>query len=151
MSNLLNRICKIRDILELKQYDRLGYIRQLSTKIFDEVHIQISRKSKDYNYKLDFTAQDLRETARAITDTFKRWDNEMCPDKNIKKIKKEIKDGKIYIDKFMENKLAFMRYRRDYTQVLIELRSLLEYHSVYLYFLEYAANDEFAIKCTERL
>lgn len=151
MSNLLDNICKLRDILENKDYKKLGYIRKLSQAIFDGIHININRKATDYKYELDFTSQDLRETARAITDTFKRWDNEMCPDKNIKKIKKEIKDGKIYIDKFMENKLAFMRYRRDYTQVLTELRNLLEYHSVYLYFLEYAANDEFAIKCTERL
>ena len=85
MSNLLDNICKLRDILENKDYKKLGYIRQLSQAIFDGIHINIKRKATDYKYELDFTAQDLRETARAITDTFKRWDNIMCPDKNIKK------------------------------------------------------------------
>lgn len=151
MSNLLDNICKLRDILEYKDYKKLGYIRQLSQKIFDSVHHQIAKKAKDYSYELDFTAQDLRETAKVITDTFKRWDNIMSPDKNIKKLKKTIKDNKLSLDNFMNEVLPIMEYRRDYTQVLTELRSLLEYHSVYLYFIEEASNDEFALKYSERL
>ena len=157
MSNLLDRICKIRDILELKQYDRLGYVRQLATKIFDEVHIQMTRKSKDYNYELDFTSQDLRETAKAISDTLKRWDNVMNPEKQIKKLSKNaliIKEERkkvINLNNYMDEVLPIMRYRRDYTQVLTELLSLLEYHAVFLYYIEDVSNDEFAIKYTQRV
>ena len=156
MSNLLDNICKIRDILELKQYEKLGYIRQISQKIFDEVHRHMKRKSENYSYQLEFTSQDLRETAKAITDTFKRWDNIMNPEKQIKKLAKNaliIKEEKkkvINLNNYMDEVLPIMRYRRDYTQVLTELRSLLEYHAVFLYYIEDVSNDEFSIKCTER-
>lgn len=151
MSNIQDHICKICDILDKKQYDKLGYIRKLSQVIFDDVHKYLLRKSKDYSYQLDFTSQDLRILAKSISDAFKRWDNEMCPEKNIKQLRKDCKDGKINIDEFMKSKLHFMEYRRDYTQMLIELKSLMEYHAVYLYYLEIASGDEFAMKYTERI
>lgn len=88
MTKLLDNICKIRDILELKQYDKLKYIRQLEPAIRDEVHRNMARKSEDYNHELVFTSQDLRETAKAIGDTLKRWDDIMNPTKQIKKLSK---------------------------------------------------------------
>ena len=120
MSKLLDNICKIRDILEYKQYNKLGYIRQLSQSIFDEVHRNIKRKVKDYSYELEFTSQDLRETAQAISDTFKRWDNIMNPEKQTKKLAKNAKDSKIDLNPFFEEVIPIMQYRRDYTQVLTE-------------------------------
>lgn len=143
--------------MELKQYEKLGYIRQISQKIFDEVHRHMKRKSENYSYELEFTSQDLKETAKAITDTFKRWDNIMNPEKQIKKLAKNaliIKEEKkkvIDLNKFMAETLPIMRYRRDYTQLLTELKSLLEYHAVFLYYIEDVGNDQFALKCTERL
>ena len=136
MSKLLDNICKIRDILEYKQYNKLGYIRQLSQSIFDEVHRNIKRKATDYSYQLEFTSQDLRETSRAISDTFKRWDNIMCPEKQIKKLAKNTEDNKVDMNPFFTEVIPIMQYRRDYTQVLTELRSLLEYHAVFLYYIE---------------
>lgn len=151
MSRLIDNICKLRDILENKDYKKLGYIRQLSQCIFEEIHRNMARKADNYSYELDFTAQDLRETAQAISDTFKRWDNIMCPEKNIKKLLKKIENGKLNFDEFTRESLPIMAYRRDTMQVLTELRSLLEYHSVFLYFLEEASNDKFALTCTKRL
>ena len=151
MSRILDSISKLRDILEYKQYDRLGYIRQLSQTIFDEVHRNVKRKTQDYSLELEFTSQDLRETAQAISDTFKRWDNMMCPEKQIKKIAKKVENGKIDMNPFFTESVEIMRYRRDYVQVLTELRSLLEYHSVFLYYLEEASEDKFALTYTQRL
>jgi hypothetical protein len=142
MTKLLDNICKIRDILEYKQYNKLGYIRQLSQSIFDEVHRNIKRKAKDFNYQLEFTSQDLRETAQAISDTFKRWDNIMNPEKQTKKLAKNADGDRIDMNPFFEEVIPIMQYRRDYTQVLTELRSLLEYHAVFLYYLEEASEDE---------
>ena len=150
MTKTIDNICKLLDILEYKQYDKLGYVRQLSQAIFDSVHRNIKRKVNDYSYELDFTSQDLRQTAQAITDTFKRWDNLMCPEKNIKKLIKSVKDKKLDLAPFINQTLPIMTYRRDYVQTLTELRNLLEYHSVYLYFLEEASNDEFALKYSKR-
>lgn len=151
MSRIIDNICKLRDILEYKDYKKLGYIRQLSQSIFEEVHRNMARKAEDYSYELDFTSQDLRETAQAISDTFKRWDNIMSPEKQIKKLLKSVKDGKLDLNPFTEETIPIMAYRRDNVQVLTELRSLLEYHSVFLYFLEEASHDELALKCTKRL
>ena len=150
MSKLLDNICKIRDILEYKQYNKLGYIRQLSQSIFDGVHRNIKRKASDYSYQLEFTSQDLRETAQAISDTFKRWDNIMNPEKQTKKIAKNADGDRIDMNPFFEEAIPIMQYRRDYTQVLTELRSLLEYHAVFLYYIEEASEDE-VIKYIKRL
>ena len=151
MSNLIDKICKLRDILENKDYKKIVYCRKLIQDIFEEIHRNMARKAEDYSYELDFTSQDLRETAQAITDTFKRWDNIMCPEKNIKKLIKNVENGKLNLDIFTNETVPIMAFRRDNTQVLTELRSLLEYHAVFLYFLEEASQDKFALKYTKRL
>lgn len=157
MTKLLDNICKLQDILEFKREKEYRYIRPLAQSIFNEVHRHMARKSEDYSYELCFTSQDLRLTAKAISDTFKRWDDIMNPEKQIKKLSKDmliIKEEKkkvIDMNKYIERALPIMEYRRDYTQILTELRSLLEHHSVFLYYLEEVSNDEFALKYTERL
>lgn len=157
MTKLLDNICKIRDILEFKQYDKLEYIRQLEPAIRDEVHRNMARKSDDYNHELVFTSQDLRETAKAISDTLKRWEEIMNPTKQIKKLSKnalllkEERKKVINLNDYMAEVLPIMRYRRDYAPILTELLSILEYHSVFLYFIEDVSNDEFSIKYTERV
>lgn len=157
MTKLLDRICELRDIMEQKKYNELGRARMLCDTLFKELHLHMTRKSKDYSYELDFTSQDLRETAKAITDTFKRWDNIMNPEKQIKKLAKDaliLKEEKkkvIDLNKLMAEALPIMEYRRDYTQILTELLSLLEYHSIFLYYIEDVSNDEFSINYTERL
>ena len=55
------------------------------------------------------------------------------------------------MNKFMEKTLPIMAYRRDYIQPLTELRSLLEYHAVFLYYIEEISPDDFARTYTERL
>ena len=62
-----------------------------------------------------------------------------------------VKDGKLDLNPFTEETIPIMAYRRDNIQKLIELKSMLEYHSVFLYFLEEASHDELALKCTKRL
>ena len=64
MSNLLDNICKLRDILEYKDYKKLPYIRNLSKAIFDGIHLNIKRKATDYKYELDFTSQDLKRNGK---------------------------------------------------------------------------------------
>jgi hypothetical protein len=150
MSKILDNICKLRDILENKDYKKLPYIPKLSQSIFDEVHRNIKRKASNYNYELEFTSQDLRETAQAISDTFKRWDSIMCVEKQIKKLAKNADGNKLDMNPFFEQVLPIMEFRRDYTQVLTELRSLLEYHAVFLYYIEEASEDEFALNYLKR-
>ena len=75
----------------------------------------------------------------------------MNPEKNIKSLKKQVVNGKLDFGSYTEAKLPILAARRDNVQVLYELLNLLEFHSVFLYYLEIASNDEFAITCTERL
>lgn len=120
-------------------------------RIFNDVHRHIKKKGDNYKHELEFTSQDLRELAQAIGDTIKRWDTELNPEKNIKRMKKEnLKDRTLDLEPYLNRSLPIMTLRRDFIQELTELRSLMEHHSVYLYFLEEASNDEFALRCTER-
>lgn len=141
----------MRDVLEYKQWDKLPYCRKHMQRIFNDVHRHIKKKGDNYKHELEFTSQDLRELAQAIGDTIKRWDTELNPEKNIKRMKKEnLKDRTLDLEPYLNRSLPIMTLRRDFIQELTELRSLMEHHSVYLYFLEEASNDEFALRCTER-
>lgn len=151
MTRIIDNICKLRDILGNKEYKKLIFSQKLIKDIFGEIHRQMAKKSVDYSHELDFTSQDLRELAQDIANTIKRWDDKLCPEKNIKALLKTVKDGKLSFEQFTNDTLPYMEYRRDNIQLLIELRSLLEYHSVFLYFLEEASNDRIALTCTERL
>lgn len=157
MSKIIDNICKIRDILEIdvlqkRNYNKLVYQCSLFQSVFNEMHRHLARKASDYSYELDFTAQDLRELATSIRAVLKHWETLMSPEKNIKALKKEISDeGKLSLEDFTNSKIPIMAARRDNVQMLYELLNLCEFHSVFLYYLEYAANDKFAIENTERL
>lgn len=151
MAKITDKICKLRDVLENKDYNQLKYSRKIIQDIFNEVHRNMARKSTDYSYPLEFTSQDLRELAQDISTTLKRWDDKLCPEKNIKALLKTVSGGKLSFEQFTDEAIPYMAYRRDYIQILTELRSLLEYHSVFLYFLEEASHDELALKYTQRI
>ena len=150
MAKITDNICKLRDILETKDYSKLKYSYKLIKDIFCEVHRHMAKKSVDYKYELEFTSQDLRELAQDISTAFKRWDDKLCPEKNIKALLKTVVGGKLNFEEFTNNTIPFMEYRRDNIQLLTELRSLLEYHAVFLYFLEETSKDKIALECTER-
>jgi len=156
MSKIIDNICKLRDILEIEilknhNYNKLIYQYGLFKSVFNEMHRHLARKSSDYSYELDFTAQDLRELAADIRAVLKHWETLMNPEKNIKALKKVIEEGTLNLKEFTESKIPILRARRDNVQMLYELLNLCEFHSVFLYYLEYASNDEFAIKHTERV
>lgn len=148
---MIDNICKLRDALTSKDYKRLVYLRPLFQSVFNEMHRHIARKTIDYNYELDFTAQDLRELAQDIRSLLKRWETEMNPEKNIKALYKTVKDQKLDFNSFTNSKIPILVARRDNVQILYELLNLCEFHSVFLYFLEEASEDKFALTYTERL
>lgn len=150
MSNLLDNICKIRDILEYKRDDELKKALPLFRSVFNELHRHIAKRTKDAKHETDFMSQDLREMSASIRATLNRWNTQMNPEKNIKALKKTIVDGKLDLTEFAEEKLKYIKYRREYTQMLVEFLNLCEFHSVFLYFLEEQQNDEFALKHTDR-
>ena len=151
MGNMIDNICKLRDALISKDYNRIVHLKPLFISVFNEMHRHLVRKTKDYNYQLDFTAQDLRELAQDIRSLLKRWETAMSPEKNIKALYKTVKEQKLNFDSYSERVIPILIARRDSVQMLYELLNLTEYHAVFLYFLEIASEDELAIKYTERL
>ena len=172
MTNLMDNICKARDFLQQKDIYKLGkelpYKKALFQSILNEVHRHINRKTKEYDklknihkddlgkikceYQLDFTSKDLRDLAADIRNVFKRWDSIMNPEKTIKSLKKQLVDtGKLDMDELSNTRVQIMSTRLQNSYMLIDILNLLEFHSVFLYFLEIASNDEFALKFIERL
>lgn len=151
MTKLLDKICFIRDLITQKQYEKLKFYKYHIQQLKEEIHRQLKKKSQDYSYELEFTSQDLRELAKDIRDMFKRWENIMAPEKNIKEVYKNREGNVININLYSEKVIPIMKTRTECIQSLMELLNLIEYHSVYLYYIEEASNDEFALTLTERV
>lgn len=147
MTKLLDNICKLRDILEYKQDSKIVFNHKLIKDLTEELTRQAIKKAKDYSYQIEFTSQDLRELAKDIRDTFKRWENKVNPEKIIKSFR-----GKTEIDLSEVNNTLneYLRYRTENADVLMRLLGICEGHGIILYFMELDSNDEMA-KLTERL
>lgn len=151
MSNLLDKICALRDLITKKQYTKLKFYKMGILQLKEEIHRQISKKAEDYSHELDFMAGDLRELAQEINDMLNEWQAIMYTDDNIKEIYQNRKGEAIDLNPYQEKVIPIMQTRTQIMQPLIELLNLIEYHSVYLYYLEHASNDEFALKYSERI
>lgn len=150
MTKLIDKICKVRDLVTSKDYGKLKFYNMQILKLKEEIHRHIAKKAKNYNYKLDFTSQDLRELAQDIRSLLKKWETAMSPEKNIKKLLKNMKENQIDINPFYEQAIPIMTARAGNIQALTEFLSLVEYHAVFLYMVEEASNDKFALEYTER-
>ena len=114
----------------------------------------MKKKSNDYKFELELTAQDLREISADISNLFKYWETQMNPDKAIKQLAKSKTENKVLqvnFDEWTKTKEAIMRCRTITVQPLTELLTICEFFAVYLYYVELVSNDEFAINYTERL
>ncbi len=151
MSNLLDKICALRDLIADKKYSKFKYLKMELLQLKEEIHRQISKKNADNKHELEFTAQDLRELATDIRTMMNDWSEIMNPDKNIKSIDTNIKDGVVDINPFLDKVVPIMQVRTLIMQPLIELLNLIEYHAAFLYYLELSIEDEFALKYTERV
>ena len=152
MSRVIEHICKCRDILigDPKKIQNYTSERGLFDKTIDEIHRHISKKSKNYSYQLDFTYQDLVEFADDIHRVLNKWDTAMCPKKNIKALLKTVENGKLDLNPFCESRVEIISLRAQTCEGLIRALSILEYHAVFLYFIEEASKDSFALTFTER-
>ena len=152
MTQVIDRICKLRDAVTSKNDNKLVFYHGIVDKLGDELKRHLQKKVDDYSYQLDFTSQDLRELAQDIRSMFKRWDTIMNPEKNIKHIyKNDVKGEHLTLQPHFDKVLPVITARRDNTAKFTELLSILEHFGVVLYYFEIAAEDEFAINYTERL
>ena len=151
MTNLLDNICQIRDLLVSGNYGRLKMYKMKFCRLKDEIHRQTRNKALDFKHELDFTSQDLRELAEDIRNLLKHWADVMNPETNIKALAEATKDGKIMLEEFPPKVIPIMQARTETIQPLIELLNIVEYHAVYLYYIEEASNDRVALNFTERI
>lgn len=152
MTKVMDKICKLRDAITCKEDNKLVYQHGTIDKLREELRRHFQKKMNDTTYELDFTSQDLRELAKDIHSMFKRWDNAMCPEKNIKAIyKKDCKDAHLDLNPLLNKLLPIIKARRENVDIFTSLLSMVEYYGAVLYFWEIASNDEFAINFTERL
>lgn len=152
MTQVIDKICKLRDAVTSKKYEKLTYYHGIVDKLGDELKRHLQKKIDDYSYELDFTSQDLRELAQDIRSMFKKWDTVMNPEKNIKHIhKNDIKDNNLSLQPHFDKVLPIMRARCHNVAKFTELLSIIEHFAVVLYYCEIASEDEFAINYTERL
>lgn len=63
MTKLLDKICKVRDLVTSKDYGKLKFYNMEILNLKEEINRQITKKTNDYSYQLDITSQDLRELA----------------------------------------------------------------------------------------
>lgn len=151
MTKLIDKICKVRDLVTSKDYGKLKFYNMQILKLKEEIHRHIAKKAKDYNYELDFTSQDLRELAQDIHSLFKKWETAMSPEKNIKKLLKEVDaDDKIDMDNFYKRVIPIMTARTGSIQAITEFLNIVEFYATFLYMVEEASNDKFALEYTER-
>lgn len=148
MTRLLDNISKLRDILEYKQDSKLVYSHKIINSLTEELTRQSIKKARDYSYEIEFTSQDLRELAKDIRDTFKRWEYQTNPERLIKKFRGV---EKVDLTEINENLEKYLRLRTDNVEPLTKLLGICEGYGIILYFMELDAGDEFAIKYTERL
>lgn len=152
MTQVMEKICKLRDIVTCKQDNKLIYHHGTINKLKEELKRHFIKKVENPSYELDFTSQDLRELAKDIRSMFKRWDMIMNPEKNIKSIHKtDLIGEKITLHPHFEKVMPIINARRDNVLIFTNLLSQIEHYAVVLYYWEIASNDEFAINFTERL
>lgn len=152
MTRVIDRICKLRDAVTSKNDNKLVFYHGIVDRLCIDLKRHLQKKIDDYDYELDFTSQDLRELAQDIRSMFRRWETVMNPEKNVKYIhKNDITDGNLTLQPHFDKVLPVITARRDNISKFTELLSLCEHFGVVLYFCEIAAEDEFAINCTERL
>lgn len=75
----------------------------------------------------------------------------MSPEKNIKKLLKEVDaDDKINMDNFYKRVIPIMTARTGSIQAITEFLNIVEFYATFLYMVEEASNDKFALEYTER-
>ena len=152
MSNILDKICKYRDVITSPNYDKIVFYKDKFTKLAFELQTQLVRKLDNHDYSLDFTAQDLWEFVDDINKLLKKWDYALDPKRNIKKLIKKGRETKsISLEEYAKETDCYMLYTAQNIQPLYNLKVVASRFAVVLYCMEECYNDEFAKNFTERL
>lgn len=152
MSNILDKICKYRDVISGNNYEKIVFYKDKFIKLALQLQTQLVKKLSDHDYKLDFTAQDLWEFVDDINKLLRKWDYALDPKRNIRKLMKKGREThSISLDEYAKETDCYMIYTAQNIQPLYNLKVVASRFAVILYCMEECYNDEFARNYTERL
>lgn len=133
MTKLMDDICNLRDMLIAKDVKKLCANTVKIHMLTDNVRRQVKKFGKDIEHtKLDFTSDDLTETASEIKSMLKVCEDKLKPEYNLKKIFSNEKINDNVIQDFMSPMCEYMAVRT----VLTEMHSNFVYLAVFLKLFE---------------
>lgn len=148
MSNLIDKICKARDIISSGDSKKIIYYHMKFKQLAEEISRQLAKKVEgSKNYELDFTYQDLQELAEDIKRLIKRWDYATDIKRNILRIKKQ---KEFNVSKDLEDFAKVIDIESHNIQSLVSLKLVSEHLAIILYFMEECYEDDFALQYTKR-
>lgn len=108
VSNLALKICKLRDILEEKDFNKILANLNLFTTVEFEVKRQLNKYIRDTSHELDFTYQDIKALSDEAFSFIQNYQQKFLFDKYYKTLMKQtpiddntLKDFSIDIGKQM--------------------------------------------------
>ena len=123
MTKTLDDICKIRDLLVAKDYKKMISGLAIFRRTYSSVNRNIERFIKDDRHQLDFTAQDLIDSAMDCKEVLAILNNKVNANKMIKEILKP--------KKITDSTVKDFTY--DYADTFTLIAHLTEFHNVIAY------------------
>ena len=137
-TNVLKLIAKCRDILLTKDFKEVYKNIYLFERVYKETGIHINRFSKNINYKVDFTYNDLQELSDEIFEFIKNFQQKFT----FQRMAKNIMNNKVVDNEVMQ---SFTKEIAEYMVVDCKLREsykILSYTALLYFLLESQLKQE---------
>lgn len=108
VTNSIKLIGKCRDILATKDFKTILHNIYLFERTYDEAKRNIDRFTKNDQYVLDFTADDLKELSDEIYAYIKNFQTKFTYDKSLKMLTKHESIGNEEINDFIKEQCNYM-------------------------------------------
>jgi len=111
MSNLMDMLCKVRDILTSKDFDKIKNNLFLISRLSDEIRRQVKKNGVGNLKQLEFNSYDLRELSEELMEVIKMCEKKINVANILKGLyKKDAIDDKI-VNEFTNISADYMRVR----------------------------------------
>lgn len=111
MSNLMDMLCKVRDILTTKDMDKIKNNLFIISRLSDEIRRQVKKNGVGNLKQLEFNSHDLKELSEEIMEIIKMCEKKINVANMLKGLyKKDAIDDKI-VNEFTNISADYMRVR----------------------------------------
>ena len=111
MSNLMDILCKVRDILTTKDLKQINSNLFLVTRLSDEIRRQVKKNGVDNLKQLEFNSYDLKELSEEIMDIIKVCEKKINVANMLKNLYKKDSIDNAIINEFTNISADYMRVR----------------------------------------